>query len=102
MQVLNKKLCRGGAVPVEAFMQFHRDSWWTDLAMDDKGTPHAVGGSSSPMRARTAMRVPGDIWCWVLLCVGDVIVCCCGYCRGKMQIQGSALLTKGISQMDAA
>ena len=24
------------------------------LAVEDKGTPHAVGGSSSPMRARTA------------------------------------------------
>lgn len=50
--------------------------------MEDRGTPQLVGGSSSPMGARTAIWVPGDIWCWVfyyvlgnitgLLCVGDV------------------------------
>ena len=39
--------------------------------MEDRSAPQLVGGSSSPMRARTAMRVPGDIWCWVLLCVGE-------------------------------
>ena len=43
-----------------------------DLAMNDKGTPRAVGDSSSTMRARTATWVPSDTWCWALLCVGDV------------------------------
>ena len=42
--------------------------------MEDKGTPHAVGGSSSPVRARTATRAPGNTWHWVLLCIGDVTV----------------------------
>ena len=70
MQVLNKKLCRGGAVPVEAFMQFHRDSWWTDLAMDDKGTPHAVGGSSLAWQGQGLehefQMIPGIGFCCVL------------------------------------
>ena len=73
-----------------------------DLAVKDRGTPHVVDGSSSTLRARTATGVPSDTWCWVLLCIGDVTVCCFGYCCGKMQIQGSALPAKGISQMDGA
>ena len=51
---------------------------WTDsrldLAMEDKGTLPAVGGSSSPVRARTVTWVPGDTWRWVLQCIGDVTV----------------------------
>ena len=50
---------------------FTRTNDGLDLAMEDRGTPQLVGGSSSPMRARTAKWVPGDIWCWVLLCVGE-------------------------------
>ena len=33
---------------------FTRTTGGLDLAKEDKGTPHVVGGSSSPMRARTA------------------------------------------------
>lgn len=56
-----------------------------DLALGDKDTPHVVGGSSFPMRARTATGVPGDTWHWVLLRVGDVTICFCSiYCRCKM------------------
>ena len=40
------------------------------LPMEDKGIPVVVGGSSSPLRARIATGVPGDIWHWALLCVG--------------------------------
>ena len=58
---------------------FKRTDGGPDLAMEDKGTPHAVHGSSSPRRARTATWVPGDTWHWVLLCIGDVTVCC-SYC----------------------
>ena len=45
-----------------------------DLVKADKGTAHAVGGPSSPMKARTITWVPGDTWCWVLPCVVDVTV----------------------------
>ena len=48
-----------------------RTDGWLDLAMEDKGTPHAVGSSSSPVRVRTATWVPHDTWHWVLLCFGD-------------------------------
>ena len=58
---------------------FKRTDGGLDLAMEDKGTPHAMGGSSSPMTARTATWVPRHTWHWVLLCMGDVTVCC-SYC----------------------
>ena len=59
---------------------------------------HAVGGSSSPMRAKTAAWVPGATWCWVLLCIGDVGVCCCIYCCWGMWDQVAALCTVGCRQ----
>ena len=102
LQVLNKKAWRGGVDPLwRLSCNFTRTTGGLDLAKEDKGTPHVVDGSSSPMRARTATWVPGDTWHWVLLCVGDVTVCCCSiYCCCKMYIQGSVLLTKGPSQRD--
>ena len=39
---------------MEVFLCFLRTNSGLDLAMEDKGTPHVVIGSSSPMRARTA------------------------------------------------
>ena len=78
---------------------FTRTDGGRDLAMEDKGTPCAVGVSSSPMRGRTAKWVPGDTWRWVLLYIGDVTVCyqtiywCC-----RMWVQGSELLAKGVSR----
>ena len=35
-----------------AFLQSHKVDGGLELTMEDKGTPHAVGGSSSPMRAK--------------------------------------------------
>ena len=57
---------------MEAFLESHKTDGALDLAMKDRGTPHAVAGSSSTMRARTATGVPSDTWCWVLLCIEDV------------------------------
>ena len=37
---------RNRVVPVEAFLRFHKDKRWTELAMEDKGPLHALGGSS--------------------------------------------------------
>lgn len=37
---------RNRFAPVEAFPWFHKDKGWTGLAKEDKGTPHALGGSS--------------------------------------------------------
>ena len=37
---------RNRVAPVEAFLWFHKDKRWAGLAMEDKGTPHALGGSS--------------------------------------------------------
>ena len=69
-----------------------RADGWLDLAMEDKGTPHAVGGSSSPVRARTAAWVPHDTWRWVLLCFGDgtvwkfvVVAAAVARCKSKGQ-----------------
>ena len=59
---------------------------------------HAVGGSSSPMRAKTAAWVPGATWCWVLLCISDVGVCCCSSCCWGMWVQVAALCTGGCCQ----
>ena len=53
---------------------FIRTNGGLDLTKENRGTPYAVSGSSSPMRARTVTRVPGDTWHWVLLCIGDVTV----------------------------
>ena len=75
---------------------FTRTDSGLDLAMEDKGTPHVVGGSSNPMRTRTAAWVPGDTWSWVLLCIRDVTMCCCSiYCCCRMWVQGSVLLSQG-------
>ena len=51
---------------------FTRTDGRLGLTMEDKGTPRAVGGSSCPIRARSTAWVPGDIWHWVLLCLGIV------------------------------
>ena len=59
-----------------------------DLAMKDKGTPRAVGDSSSTMRARTGTGVPSDTWCSVLLCIGDVtavVATAVARCKSKGQ-----------------
>ena len=69
-----------------------------DLAMEDKGTPRAVGGSSSPTRARTATWVPDDTWCWVFAKYWGCNCCVCSYCYCKMQVQGSLLPAKGLLQ----
>ena len=59
-----------------------------DLAMEDKGTPHMEGGSSSPLRARTGTWVLGDTWRWVLLCTGyvtAVVTTAVTRCKSKRQ-----------------
>ena len=61
------------------------------LAMEDKGTHMQC------VRARTATWVPGDTGRWVLLCLGDVTVCCSIYCCCRMWVQGLCYLTKGVS-----
>ena len=59
--VLNEKPCRCAVAPVEALLHPTTGSSWSridsglDLAMDDKGTPHEVGDSSSLVGARTAI-----------------------------------------------
>ena len=63
--VLNEKPCRCAVAPAEALLNTTTGSNWSrtdsglDLAIDDKGTPHAVGDSSSLVGARTATWVPG-------------------------------------------
>ena len=58
--VLNEKPCRCAVAPAEALLKTTTGSNWSrtdsglDLAIDDKGTPHAVGDSSSLVGARTA------------------------------------------------
>ena len=59
---------------------------------------HAVGGPSSPVRAKTAAWLPGATWCWVSLCFSDVSVCCCSYCCWGMWVQAAALYTGGWGQ----
>ena len=51
---------------------FTRTDGRLGLTMEDKATPRAVGGSSSPIRTRSTPWVPGDTWHWVLLCLGIV------------------------------
>ena len=59
-----------------------------DLVKEEKGTPHAVGGSSSPMRARTATWVPGDTWHWIFYILGDVtVVIATAFGRSKFKDQ---------------
>ena len=44
-----------------------------DLAMENKGTPHMEGDSSSPMRAKTAILSSRQyLAMWVLLLVWDI------------------------------
>ena len=40
---------------MKAFLKFTRTDGGLDLAMEEKDILHAVGGFSSPMRARTAI-----------------------------------------------
>ena len=47
---------------------FTRTDSGLNLAMEDKGTPNAVGGSSSPMRAKTIAWVPGELMSSMALC----------------------------------
>lgn len=53
IMVLNKNP-RGVELPLwRLSCNFTRTDSGLNLAMEDKGTPNAVGGSSSPMRAKT-------------------------------------------------
>ena len=47
---------------------FTRTDSGLNFAMEDKGTPNAVGGSSSPMRAKTIAWVPGELMSSMALC----------------------------------
>ena len=54
LQVLNKKPIRVELPLWRLSCNFTRTEGGLDLAMKDKDTPHAVGVSSSPVRASTA------------------------------------------------
>ena len=74
LRVLNKNSA-GVELPLwRLFCSFTRTDSGLDLAKEDKGPPHVVGGSSSPVKARAATWVPGDTLHRVLLCIGDVTV----------------------------
>ena len=83
---------------IQMWADLSRTDSGLDLAMEDKGTPCVVGGSCSPLRATTATWVPGDTWRWVLLCVGNVAICCCIiYCCCRMWVRRSVLLRRWIA-----
>lgn len=94
---------RNRVAPVEAFLWFHKDKWWTELAMEDKGTPHALGGSSRDPEEvgcrekskLTKMAGSGSLAPWSLTlapcfvnndCVAAEITCSAGHVRHEVYV----------------